>query len=477
MKITDLAPKDVWHWFAQISQIPRGTFKEQRIMEFIVNFAKERNLEYIQDKQGNVLIKKPMQHMQSKNVVCLQGHSDMVWAKDPSSTINFDTDPIELIVDGEWLRANNTTLGADDGCGVASILAILNNKTIAHPNLECLITVSEEQGLTGATNLDIQLNANLLINLDSEDLETITIGSCGGTDVDLEASYNELDAPTNLIALQLHIKDLTSGHSGVEIHTKRASANKLLSRFLFNINKNYNITLAEINGKGVRNVIPMNASAIFLANKDDVTLIKTLVESLAKDVRKEFEVTEPTMNISVVEVSSPSKVMPKDFQNNLLLSYYLCINGVYKVSQHSDIIETSYNLGSFIVKEGKANVVGLARSSSESSLKDIVDQCIEVFAIAGFVFTAGNQYPMWEPKYDSELTKTALSVYKNLFNKESQALCIHAGLECSVIDKDNRMDKISIGPTMKEVHSPRERVNIKSVEQFQMFLEGILQAL
>ncbi len=476
--VKNFNPKELWHWFSEISKIPRGTYKEEKVMSFIAEFARTRNLSYSQDKIGNILIKKTAQHSDSKNIIILQAHSDMVWTKSADSNFDFETQSIEFVLDGDWLKANKTTLGADNGIGLASILAILDDKEISHPQIEALITVSEEQGLDGAYGLDLTLKGKSLINLDTEDIRCITIGSAGGFDYDLECSYSEVSPRVgNDKAYTIHIYDASGGHSGVDINKNRLNAIKITGRILYNILQKIHFCLAEINSKGARNAISSQSSFTILINPQDTEILKQTLEQITKEIKEEFSISDPKLKITLKEIEKPIKVIEPEFKQKLIKAIYSCPVGVLKINQSSGLVESSSNIGSLEVKNTNARVISLQRSSSLSSLLDVAHQFSSVFELAGFRVKKESYYNSWKPNYSSDLLKKAQETYLKVFGEKPIVEDIHAGLESAIIDKDNKMDKISIGPTIIEPHSPQEAVNIPSVEKYYNFLLALLKSL
>ncbi len=478
--LKDIEPKDVWHWFYEISQIPRGTFKEQKILAYLINFAKAKNLQYIQDKAGNILIYKQKQHTNSSKIVCLQAHCDMVWNKSSSSNFDFETSAIEFVLNEDTLKANNTTLGADNGVGLATILAILDSKDIIHCDLEALITVSEEVGLTGASNLDLPLKSSYLINLDSEEDNVITIGSAGACDLDVSCNYNSLVVKQSMQLYELKIDNLKSGHSGVDIHKNRANAIKILARILYILNKNLTIELCEIQGGTARNIIPLCAWANFFIEESSLDKINLLINNLFNNIKKEYEVEELFMSMSFSKITENNhhKAMDKKFQNNLLRVLNATFSGVFKLNQYTKKVETSGNLASCICKDNTLEIKTLLRSSSESSLIDIKHNVLSVFELlADNIKISQDGYKPWEPNYNSFLTKLASNVYENTFKEKPIVEDVHAGLEPSMIDKQNKLDKISIGPNIFDPHSPNESIGIASTQKFYIFLKQILKEL
>lgn len=472
-----LQPAEIWQIFGEISSIPRATFKEEKVLEYIKKFAKDNNLKYSQDEAGNILIVKDRQHCNSSNIICLQAHCDMVWNKATSSNFDFENSPIDILVQGNIVKANDTTLGADNGIGVAVILAILKSSTIVHPQLEALITVSEEVGLGGASKLDIPLNANIMLNLDSEDDNVITIGSAGAFEIDFSKTYTTQNFIESKLSYEIAIDNLTSGHSGVDIDKKRANAIKLLGRILYALNEKFNIDLSEVVSKNARNVIAIRACCVIAFDSHTKNEITEYVNTLFANIQKEYEVVETNAKFSFNPVAKPINVLDSKDKNiviNLLQSVF---NGVYKLNQSANALETSCNLAYFVLQNGSITAKILLRSSSISSAIDLKNTMLATFNLAGFDFEVLSSYNPWQPNYNSKLTTLASNLYEELFKEKPIVEAIHAGLEVAIIDKLDVMDKISIGPNIREPHSPQEYVEVDSVAKFYTYLQELLKRL
>jgi len=475
--VLHLKPKAFWHWFAVISQVPRGSRKEDGIRALLVNFAKERGLEYEQDKVGNLLVRKAAQGSVSSNVLMLQAHMDMVWAKSSDSNFDFETQGIEFVIDGEWLKANKTTLGGDDGFGIAYMLCILDDKTLTHPELECVFTVAEEVGLYGASHLELPLKANLMVNLDSSSVDRITVGSAGSSEWELVANYSEVPAPKGYQAFTVRVYDLVSGHSGLDIDKNRANAAKLLGRILYTLSKQVPLKLATIDAPGKRNVILIQAQAVVLAADVDVAAFKDAFASLASAIKIEYEVSEKAMKLELQEAPVPANVPEDVFANAFVKALHACPNGPYKLNQHNGAVETSTNIGAVTLQGGKASILSMQRSSSDSSLVDIGLQFLACFELAGLTVGAHRGYNGWQPDFDSKLLELAKKTYQETFHKDPMVECVHAGLEVSLLDKKNAMKKISVGLNLKDNHTPQEAMQISCAEPFAHFLHNLIGKL
>lgn len=480
MEKKDLKPAAVFHYFEEICQVPRPSKKEEKIVAYLKEFGKKHNLETKVDEVGNVLIKKPASKgMENCKTVVLQSHVDMVCEKNNNVSHNFLTDPIETIIDGEWMKANGTTLGADNGIGVATELAILADDTLEHGPIECLFTIDEETGLTGAFALkEGFMNGDILLNLDSEDEGELFIGCAGGIDSVAEFNYYEADVPDGYFFCKIEVKGLKGGHSGGDIHLGRANANKILNRFLTLAFNKYDLYLCEIDGGNLRNAIPREAHAIIAipeAHKHD---LRTDLNVFTAEVQAEYAVTDPDMELILSSEPARAKAIDADTTQRLLQTLYAVPHGVYAMSQDiPGLVETSTNLASIKMKPG--NIIRIEtsqRSSTASSKQDIANMVRTVFEMGGAVVTFGDGYPGWKPNTHSEILEIATASYKRLFGVDAQVKAIHAGLECGLfLDKYPGLDMISFGPTLQGVHSPDERMLIPTVEKFWLHLTDILK--
>jgi dipeptidase D len=475
-----LQPVSVWKYFEEILQIPRPSKKEEKIIAYLESFAKKQKLDFKKDKAGNVLISKPAtKDCEKLQTVVLQSHIDMVCEKNSDSKHNFDKDPIIPVIDGDWVKAKETTLGADNGIGVATQLALLASNDIKHGPIECLFTTDEETGLTGAFALKPGFfTGKILINLDSEDEGEIFIGCAGGKDTVITFKYEPKKAPGKQVALKLSVTGLTGGHSGDDINKGYANAVKLLTRALFELDNEYGIKIADIKGGNLRNAIPREAYAVFYVTHEKVKKIKTDIKNFHNTVKDEYRHTEPNMKITISETEKMSTILDKKTQPRLIQSLYACPHGVIAMSlDMPGLVETSTNLASVkMLGKNKIEVTTSQRSSVESAKTDILNMVETTFLLAGAQVKHSDGYPGWKPNTDSEILKVASKTYKDLFHKEAKVKAIHAGLECGLfLEKYPELDMISIGPTMKGVHSPAEKLNIKTVDLFWKFLLEILK--
>lgn len=478
MTKTELKPQEVFHFFEEICQIPRPSKKEELIRAYLRKFATERNLTFKEDHIGNILISKPATAgYEDRQTVILQSHIDMVCEKNNDTVHNFDKDPIQTYVDGEWLKAKGTTLGADNGIGVATELAILDAKNIEHGPIECLFTVDEETGLTGAFELQAGfMEGTILLNLDSEDEGELFIGCAGGAGTTATFPLKQEVAPANYTFLKVTVKGLTGGHSGDDINKDRANANKVLNRILMKIAKQSDLKLAAIDGGNLHNAIPREAHAIFGIPTTDKAAIETLIPTLEADFRNEYAVTEPNLAV-IVETAQATSVMEKESMMRFLHAIYAVHNGVLAMSQDMPgLVETSSNLASIKMKEEGIVVVTSQRSSILSSRKNMSQMIRSAFILGGATVTTGDGYPGWKPNTNSDILKVTVESYIRLFGVEPKVKAIHAGLECGLfLEKYPHLDMVSFGPTLRGVHSPDERMLIPTVEKFWLHLLDVLK--
>lgn len=475
--IRALEPIELWNNFADLNAVPRGSKKEKRIIQFMVDFGKKLNLDTIVDPVGNVIIKKPASKgMENRKTVVLQSHLDMVHQKNSNTNFNFDTEGIKMLVDGDWVRADGTTLGADNGIGVAAIMSVLASKTIKHPALEALFTIDEETGMTGAMGLQANyLSGEILLNLDTEEDDEIDIGCAGGIDVTSENTYHEVGAPVNSSGFSISVTGLKGGHSGMDIHKGLGNANKIMNRLLYET-KEF-IRISEINGGSLRNAIPRESFAtISVADAKKDAFIKK-ANKITKEIKAELATVDPNLKIIISEVEKPETVMTTISQNTLLNTIYAAHNGVYRMSNDmKDLVETSNNVARVIVKDENIKIMCLTRSSVESSKFDLANALKATFEMAGYTVTLSGSYPGWKPNVNSSILKILTETYEKLFNSKANVVACHAGLECGILGTNYpHMDMISFGPTIQGAHSPDEKANIESSQKFWKFLLTILE--
>lgn len=480
MNITDLKPAGLFHYFHEICQVPRPSKKEEKILAYIIDFAKKHNLKYKQDKIGNIVIyKEATPGYENRDVVILQSHVDMVCEKNNDVKHDFENDPIETIVEGDWLKAKGTTLGADNGIGVATELAILADNSLEHGPLECLFTVDEETGLTGAFNLsDDLLSGSILINLDSEDEGELFIGCSGGIDSVAEFKYNLIDAPKDYFFFKVDFKGLKGGHSGGDIHLGLGNANKILTRFLDKVNRKYDMYLCSIHGGNLRNAIAREAMAVCAIPTQYKHDIRVDFNIFSQEIEDELGVIEPNMNFILESESTHEKAIDRDTVNRLIKTLYAVPHGVEAMSQDiPGLVETSTNLASIKMKEGNIIRIETSQRSSILSARDAMANTVRAaFELGGAKVSFGDGYPGWKPNTHSPILEAAKESYVRLFKKEPAVKAIHAGLECGLfLDKYPHLDMVSFGPTMRGVHSPDERLEIPTVQMFWDHLVDVLK--
>ena len=469
-EILKLQPTIVWKYFKEILEIPRPSKKEEKIVAYLLKFGKDQNLETIQDEIGNVLIRKPAtKGMENRKSVVLQSHIDMVCEKNGDKVHDFDNDPIESIIDGDWVTANDTTLGADDGIGVAAQMAILASNEIEHGPIECLFTIDEETGLTGAFGLKPGfLQSSILLNLDSEDEGELFVGCAGGQDTQAWLPFDYEETPENHKAYKIMVSGLKGGHSGDEINKGHANANKILNRFLWCKKDEFKIKLSTFDGGNLRNAIAREAYAIILIPENKENNIISAVTEFKKMSQAEFSITEPNMEITIEKALIPETVIDNESFDEFVNAVYACPHGVIAMSQSIDnFVETSTNLASIKFIEDEILITTSQRSSVESEKQDITNMVTSVFKLAGARTLTSDGYPGWAPNPESEIVDLTVKSYKKLFKTDPAVLAIHAGLECGLIgDKYPEMDMISFGPTIKRAHSPEEKIEIETVTKF-----------
>lgn len=479
MEKQELKPAGVFKYFAEICRVPRPSKKEEKIIAYLKAFGEKNNLETKIDEAGNVLIKKPgTPGKENLHTVVLQSHIDMVCEKNNDVEHDFLNDPIETIIEGEWMKAKGTTLGADNGIGVATELAILADNTIEHGPLECLFTVDEETGLTGAFALkEGFISGDILLNLDSEDEGELFIGCAGGIDSVAEFTYDEVDVPAGYFFFKVAIKGLKGGHSGGDIHLGRGNANKILNRFLSKMAARYDLYLCEINGGNLRNAIPREAYAICAVPETDKHNVRADLNVFTAEIENELAVTEPELKLILETEATRTKAIDRDTTARLLKALYAVPHGVYAMSQDiPGLVETSTNLASIKMKPNHIiRIETSQRSSILSARDDMANSVRAAFLLAGAKVTSGDGYPGWKPNPHSAILDVATASYKRLFGVEAKIKAIHAGLECGLfLDKNPTLDMISFGPTLTGVHSPDERMHIPSVDKFWRHLLDIL---
>jgi dipeptidase D len=477
--IRKLEPKQVWNYFYEITQIPRPSKKETRIIEYMKQFGEKHNLETIVDSVGNVIIRKPAtKGMENRKGIIFQTHLDMVPQKNSDKKHDFEKDPIEAVEDGEWVRANGTTLGSDNGIGVAATMAVLAAKDLSHGPIEGLFTIDEESGMTGVFGLKPGLlKGDILLNLDSEDEGELYVGCAGGIDVSATKNYTQEASPKGMAAYRVIVKGLRGGHSGVDIALGRANSNKLMFRFLMQAESDYDIRISEAGGGDLRNAIPRESYSVVLVPENKASEFEKFVKSYDKIYKAEFSDTEPDLLFTCEKTQMPEKVMNKDDQFKVIRAVFVCPNDVIRMSQAmKGLVETSNNLAIVKVKDGRFEAHCLTRSSVDSAKEAAAWQIAAAFHLIAADVNLTGGYPGWKPNVKSPILKTMSTVYQDLYGKTPDVKAIHAGLECGLIGGVYpSLDMISFGPTIRYPHSPDEKVNIESVEKFWNFLVETLK--
>ena len=476
----NLEPKTLWKCFFDICKVPRPSKKEEKIIKFLLDFGKKNNIETVKDHAGNVLMKVPASKgCEKRETVVLQAHIDMVCEKNSDTIHDFENDPILSYIDGEWLKAKGTTLGADNGIGMAAMLAVVLDKELKHPALELLFTVDEETGLTGAFELKSGfLSGKKLLNLDSEDDGEIFIGCAGGVDTKAQFTYNQEVAPKDYYYFKLAFTDFLGGHSGDDIDKNRACANKILNRFLWQISKQTDLVLSQIDGGNLHNAIAREAFVIAGVPFDFKENLAIEYNHFAADIKNEFAATEPKWKSSLETAKTPENIIEKSVAQRLLNALYACPHGIIRMSDDmKGLVETSTNLASIKMIDNQIIKVSTSqRSSVASAKKDIANMVESVFLLAGAEVSHGDGYPGWKPNPNSEIAIKVADSYKKLFGKEPKIRAIHAGLECGLFsEKYPEMDMVSFGPTMRGVHSPDERLHIGDTKKFWQLLVDVLE--
>jgi dipeptidase D len=479
--IGDLQPALFWQNFYSLTQIPRPSHHEEQVSKFLAQFGRDLGLETIVDDVGNVIIRKPpTPGMEDRQGVVLQAHVDMVAQKTDDSTHDFETDPIDAYVEDGWVRAHDTTLGADDGSGVAMIMTLLQDEDIAHGPLEGLFTVNEEDGFTGVNALqgDV-LQGSILINVDSEEEGVFTIGSAGGLNVDISAQYELEDTPASHLGFEVKVSGLQGGHSGIEIASNHGNANRLLARLLWLAADQLGLRVASIAGGDRYNAIPRAASAVVTVPKAQAQDFTAFVDAYAETLRQEYAATEPDLVVQAQPGDRPEQLLPVEDQRAVLNTLYGSVNGVAKMSDAvPGLVETSTNLGILSLADGKLTAGHLVRSAVDSERDEVGQMLQSVFELGGMDVVLRDPYSGWPPNPDSPIVTLMQSVYASLFDSEASVQAIHAGLETSVIGATYPdMDMISIGPTLLAVHSPDERMEVSSVEKLYKLLVATLEEI
>lgn len=480
-QVAQLEPKAIWENFAALNAVPRPSKKEEKVRAFMRSFLDDLGLEYQQDDIGNILARKPATPgMEDRQMVTLQAHLDMVCQKNKSVDFDFETEGIRMMVEDDWVTADGTTLGADNGIGVASIMAVLASTDLPHPPLEALFTTDEEAGMTGAHHLQPNfLQGDILMNLDTEDDDELSIGCAGGIDNNIEWQYGEVDCPSDQVAYHLVIKGLYGGHSGMDIIHGRGNANKLLARLLYQTKTEFSASAGYLSGGGLRNAIPRESEALITLPKDQQERLTAHWDTLIEGLQQEFATTDPKLEISYHPVDPPQKIMePNDF-DRLILAIQACHDGVKRLSPDvPDLVETSNSLASIEAKDGQFSAKTLTRSDRESAKYDMAHSVAAPFLLIGAEVEHSGSYPGWKLDPNAKMLGMMKALYQEMFSEEPKVIACHAGLECGLLGQHYpQLEMISFGPTIRNPHSPDERVQISSVQKFWTYFKEALQRI
>ena len=473
--IRNLEPKALWNNFADLNAVPRPSKKEEKVRQFMMNFAEKHDLDALIDPVGNVIIKKPAtKGMENRKTIVMQSHLDMVHQKNNDTKFDFETQGIKMYIDGDWVTADGTTLGADNGLGVAAIMSVLQSDDIAHPSIEALFTIDEETGMTGALGLQAgYLTGEILLNLDTEADNEIAMGCAGGIDITATKSYSPQSVDSSSQSFKIYVKGLRGGHSGIDIHKGYANANKIMNRILFALQDE--VAIAEIDGGSLRNAIPRESNAIVVCK--DPNKVKEIFKQTSDEIIAEYKSIEANISIGIEPCDVPQSVLDKSEQDNLIKSVYVIHNGVFRMSPDMEgLVETSNNLARVLVKDGEIKILCLTRSATEVGKLDLAHQVEAGLQMGGFNVKLGGSYPGWKPNMESKILKVLQDIYFSVFQSHPDVIAYHAGLECGILGTNYpNMDMISFGPTIQRAHSPDERASISSTQKFWKYLLKILE--
>ena len=480
-ELRGLLPVGLWSAFADLNAVPRPSKNEAAISKFVVDRGRQLGLETVVDSLGNVLIRKPATAgYEDHPPIVLQSHLDMVWQKNSDCKFEFETQGIQMIVAGDWVRAEGTTLGADNGIGVASILTVLASTSLKHPPLECLFTIDEETGMSGAKAIDATwLKGRILLNLDTEQDNELTIGCAGGADVTASAAYTPEACKPTCHFFQWSVRGLAGGHSGMEIHLGRGNANKIMNRLLWQAAKKFDLRISRIEGGSLRNAIPRESTAVVCVPADQVDACLKWLATETAALQHENCVTDPQLQIASVPVDGAFELLPPETQRTLLAVVNGTLSGIYRMSPSIvGLVQTSNNLARVVAGDGRITAMCLARSSVDSERDELTRNLTSVLELLGGTVEVAGDYPGWQPEPTSQLVQTMTALYKEMFNEDPHVAACHAGLECGIIGgKFPGMEMISFGPNILGAHSPDERVQISSVQKFWRFFIETLARL
>jgi len=478
-EIRQLEPRELWNKFADLNAVPRASKKEERVIAFMKDFGNNLGLETLEDEVGNVIIKKPATSgMEDCVGIVMQSHLDMVHQKNANTIFDFNTQGIEMHIDGDWVKAKGTTLGADNGLGVATIMAILESTDIEHPAIEALFTIDEETGMTGAMGLKGGLlDGKILLNLDTEEDDEIGVGCAGGIDVTARRSYQVEATPEFKIGFSIVVKGLQGGHSGMQIHEGLGNANKIMNRLLFDGFENFGLRISEIDGGSLRNAIPRESKAIIVIDAIHEEAFHLEMKLLTEAIKKELKTMEPDLEITISKFETPESIMDLGVQEGITRAIYAACNGVYRMSADiPELVETSNNIARVIIKDGTIKIGCLTRSSVESSKIDLGNTLRATFELTGCEVELSGDYPGWTPNMNSSILKVLDGLYEKMNGEKAHIAACHAGLECGILGTNYpEMEMISFGPTIKGAHSPDERASISSAQKYWKFVKEILK--
>ncbi len=479
--IRTLEPKELWNHFADLNAVPRASKKEEKVIQFIMDFGKKLTLPVYKDEAGNVIIKKPATPgLENKVTIVLQSHLDMVHQKNADTDFDFATQGINMFIEDDWVKANGTTLGADNGIGVASIMSILASSDIPHPPLEALFTIDEETGMTGALGLQGGLlNGSILLNLDTEDDHELTIGCAGGIDVTASGNYKSENSPADVKGFRISVKGLTGGHSGMDIYKGRGNSNKLMNRLLMNAAEQFELRIHSIDGGGLRNAIPRESVSEVVVPSKNTEAFKTYFSNQQQVLQSEYKTTDPNLNISLESIAVASTVLEAAFEYKFLRAVHSCPNGIHRMSPDiAGLVQTSNNVARVLVKDGSYSILCLTRSAIDSEKMDLAAAIRSAFELADAKVLFGGSYPGWTPKPEAPIVKLMSELYKERYNENADVNACHAGLECGIIGKNYPgMEMISFGPNILGAHSPDEKVQVSSVQKYWAFLLETLKRI
>ncbi len=480
-EIANLQPQAIWKNFDLLTQVPRPSGHLEKVQQFLLDWAREKGVEAFQDEAGNVIMRKPASPgMENRKCVTLQGHMDMVPQKTKESTHNFETDPIQTYIDGEWVKAKGTTLGADDGMAVATIMAIMEDDSLKHGPIEGFITADEETTMHGVNHMKADvIQGDILLNLDNETEGEMIIGSAGGVNMNATLEYKEEETDAADVAVKVVLRNLLGGHSGLEINEGRCNANKAMARLVQDAIANFEACLSEWKGGNMRNAIPREAEVVLTLPKENLAALKEVVDEWRETLVGEYGSIEKDLTLTLEEVALPAHIVPAEIQDNLVNALCAAHNGVLRfIPEVPSIVETSSNLAIVEIGEGKAKFLILIRSSRDSMRECCAETLESAFSMAGMKVELSGDYPAWQPNPHSEIVELMKDIYRELFNAENRVQVIHAGLECGVIGALRpNMDLVSFGPTLRSPHTPNERCYIPSVGKYWDFVKTILERI